>query len=130
MARAVAKCHPAKIHHAKGLCKACYFRPKMRDRYKRAGVPEATRSYKLKHKYGLTVAEYERLLIEQGGACKVCRRIGPGRRNVTTLYIDHNHNTHTVRGLLCHDCNSAEGYLHGDPGLARRLAEYLESNGP
>ena len=123
----MATCHPDRRHHAKGLCRSCYFRPKQRERYKNvAGVAEQSRRYKLKTKYGITPEEYVRLFEKQNGACAVCGRVGPGRSNVQTLYIDHNHATKKIRGLLCHDCNSAEGYLHGNPVVARRLAEYLE----
>lgn len=57
----------------------------------------------LQTRYGITVEDYERMLAEQGGRCKVtdCRRL-PGKRR---LDVDHNHQTGEVRGLLCRRCN-------------------------
>lgn len=54
----------------------------------------------LLRRYGLTLAEYDAMLSQQDGRCGICRRT-----TSNNLYVDHNHETGEVRGLLCHACN-------------------------
>lgn len=60
-------------------------------------------------RYGLTPPDYARLLLAQDGKCFMCLRPPSGRR---MLDVDHDHITGEVRGLLCHRCNRALGYLN------------------
>lgn len=76
-------------------------------------------------KYGLSPMEYNAILREQSGICAVCGSNNGDR----DLYVDHNHATGRVRGLLCTNCNSALGQAFDNPGILRRLADYLERNG-
>ncbi len=76
----------------------------------------AALKYQLKH-YGLTVAEYNEILLAQCGTCAICHR--PERiklrgGSVSRLAVDHDEATDTVRGLLCRDCNTAIGLLGHD----------------
>lgn len=57
-------------------------------------------------KYGITSLDYLRLLDLQGGVCGMCGR-PPGKR---LLFVDHDHETGEVRGLLHAPCNMALGY--------------------
>lgn len=83
-----------------------------------------TRKANLK-KYGVTPEWYDIKLAEQQGRCAVCGTNDPGRNqyNQQCFTVDHNHITGKVRGLLCHNCNRAEGLLQGN---AQRLADYLK----
>jgi hypothetical protein len=93
-------------------------------------VESRTREYKselyLAHKlkdYGLTVADYDRMLAAQRGRCAICRSQtpkGPGR-----WHIDHDHVTGQVRGLLCNNCNRGIGFLEDDPEVIKRAAAYV-----
>lgn len=65
----------------------------------RINNPEKYKNAVLKSLYGLTLEQYQQMKIEQGGKCKICKRI-PKK-----LMVDHNHATGEVRGLLCHGCN-------------------------
>jgi hypothetical protein len=78
----------------------------------------------LKTRYGITVDEYDQMLIAQGGGCAICGRPRSGKKN---LPVDHNHKTGRVRGVLCHPCNRWIGVIVDDPEKARRAAAYLES---
>ena len=73
--------------------------------------------------YGLTMADFEALLAQQGGTCAICGggRSGPGSR----FHVDHCHATGRVRGLLCGNCNTAIGLLGDDPERAEKAAAYL-----
>lgn len=81
----------------------------------------------LRHKFGITLAEYEALAAAQGGVCAICHSPPQGHRR--HLDVDHDHTTSEVRGLLCSPCNRAIGYLRDDPDLLRAAAAYLERVG-
>lgn len=57
---------------------------------------------------------------EQGGACAVC--LHPFS---ATPFVDHDHVTGRVRGLLCDPCNKAIGFLRDDPVIAMSVVMYL-----
>jgi ribosomal protein L24E len=79
---------------------------------------------RLKREYGITAADYEALLVQQGGCCAICcSEPSPDRR----LSVDHNHVTGDVRGLLCQSCNSVLGYAYDNPERLRAAAKYLEA---
>jgi hypothetical protein len=73
-------------------------------------------------KYGMTGADYETLLNEQGGKCAICDATYSKTR---ALAVDHDHDTGQVRGLLCGRCNSALGMLGDDPETAAKATAYL-----
>ena len=83
----------------------------------------------MKRHYGITPERYFELLDAQGGKCLGCDYIhddgGVGKRK---LHVDHDHKTGKIRGLLCHQCNAAIGFLREDPARLRRLADYIESH--
>lgn len=60
----------------------------------------------LKRRYGMEVDEYLEMVNDQQGACAICRQFTP------RLCVDHCHDTGKVRGLLCHNCNTALGKFH------------------
>lgn len=57
---------------------------------------------RLKHKYKISIEDYEKMLQAQGGKCFLC---GKEKK----LVIDHCHKTGVVRKLLCHGCNTVLG---------------------
>jgi hypothetical protein len=71
-------------------------------------------------KYGLTAADFEALLVQQGGACAICRK-----KFVSIPRVDHNHATGKVRGLLCHSCNTGLGMFQDSRLLVQLADEYL-----
>jgi len=73
--------------------------------------------------YNLSVPEYDRAVVRQGGRCAVCGEPPkPGQR----LSVDHDHETGQIRGLLCNGCNAALGCMRERPDLIYRLAAYAE----
>lgn len=90
----------------------------------RLAHPDEVRNQHLIRYYGITAADYDRLLAEQGGGCAICGITNPGRREF--FDVDHCHLTGTVRGLLCETHNRGIGIFEDDPELLRRAAEYLE----
>lgn len=83
----------------------------------------ADRGKRLEAKYGLPEGAWARLFAAQGRCCAVCGALEPGTRR--GWQTDHCHDTGVVRGILCHGCNVAAGFLHDDPVRAAGLAEYL-----
>lgn len=75
--------------------------------------------------YGLSIHDFETLLASQGGTCAICKKAEWNNRHP---YVDHDHSTGKVRGILCSKCNSALGMIGDNPGIARELANYLERN--
>jgi len=90
-----------------------------------ANHPDRAWSGMLIQRYGITAEDYYTLLAQQGGGCAICgATIGEVKRN-RRLFVDHDHKTKRVRGLLCAKCNTALGYLKDRPKLAHRLVAYL-----
>ena len=79
---------------------------------------------RLKHTYGITREEYDSKLHEQENGCAVCGTKVPGGKG--SFYVDHNHTTGQVRGLLCHWCNFMIGQCKEDPEILRSGIDYLK----
>ena len=77
----------------------------------------------LKKYYGINLETYNAMLTSQNGVCLVCHCTNKSGKR---LFVDHDHVTKKVRGLLCHSCNAAIGLLREDPALLRLAMEYLE----
>ena len=76
--------------------------------------------------YGITLDEYEALLVEQKERCAICGRHQQENDRKRKLAVDHHHDTKQVRGLLCAKCNKGIGLFSDDPNLLRKAAEYCE----
>jgi N-formylglutamate amidohydrolase len=81
--------------------------------------------YKTKRfdRYGLTKETFTALLDSQQHRCAICRE---PFTNTLRAHIDHCHDTHVVRGLLCLHCNTGIGQLRDNPALVYRALCYLE----
>ena len=78
----------------------------------------------LKSKYGMTPDDWDEMLAEQGGGCAICGTTEPGGR-WNTFYVDHDHATDEVRGLLCNNHNVGLGMFNDDPDLLQKAIDYL-----
>lgn len=105
-------------------------RPCNREYAKSRRTFDTERTAKLRQKFGITPEQYRVMLDRQGGVCAVCKRPETRRGNhgqVKHLAVDHDHRTGRIRGLLCHDCNVAIGYLADDPERMRDAMAYLDN---
>ena len=113
-------------------CKDCG-REAERERYARCGnrkTPEKQRGYSIKHKYGISLDEWNAILDRQGGVCAVCERVA--KRWAT----DHDHSCcpgertcgECVRSILCSQCNTALGLLGESVERALALVAYMEAS--
>lgn len=94
-------------------CRACFT-----DKYYRS-----RRSLIIEKRYGLSEGEYMRMHRRQGGRCLICRK-----KTLKKLYVDHDHKTGAVRGLLCNRCNMGLGYFNDNPEDLKSAVRYLESS--
>lgn len=63
-----------------------------------------------------------------GTACHICGAEQANKKGYK-LHIDHDHETHIIRGKLCNGCNAGLGLFRSSPELLRKAAEYLEFKG-
>lgn len=93
---------------------------------RKARNPARDKDYELRKLYGISISDYEMILILQDGGCAICRATHAGRRNSGKwLHVDHDHATGQVRGLLCNACNVALGAMRDDEMRLEAAAEYL-----
>ena len=100
------------------VCRPCYNK-KIRKKYN----PFKKKSMRLKHTYGITREEYESKLQEQGEGCAICSIPTSGGNG--SFYVDHNHTTGQVRGLLCHWCNFMIGQSKENINTLQSGIDYL-----
>jgi len=83
----------------------------------------------LTRNYGITYGDYQRMLEEQGGRCKLCNGDGfvmDKNKHKLKLVVDHCHKTGAVRGLLCHNCNRGLGLFKDNHNTLQSAIEYLK----
>lgn len=120
-------------------CIVCY-KSKVKDRKKQnprkfylknrewvKNNPQKNKSHQLKHIYGITLEEYNKMLEKQNNCCAIC--------NVTLnehlqtygkyLSVDHDHKTGQIRGLLCDKHNKALGLFEDNTFILQNAIEYL-----
>jgi len=84
---------------------------------------ERVRNSELKKKYGITLADYDRIHAEQGGKCAICEKECPPRGH-DGLHVDHCHLSGRRRKLLCPKCNRGLGFIE-DVEWVSRAQSYL-----
>lgn len=85
---------------------------------------EGRRERMLLKNYGITLEDYENLLIKQNSCCGICKSL-PGERGRTYLVVDHNHETGEIRGLLCDPCNRALGMFKDSIEILINAISYI-----
>lgn len=83
------------------------------------------RNTTLKRLYGITLKEYENMLLKQQGMCAICKTTDPGGAG-KKFVVDHCHASDKIRALLCTKCNCAIGLLNEDPKIFDAAKKYLE----
>lgn len=101
------------------ICKQCH---KAKYKYD----PQAARESKLKRKYGMTLDQYDQMLVSQGECCAICGTNVSD--HIGRFVVDHNHETGCVPALLCNNCNTALGLFKDDPETLRKATRYLETH--
>lgn len=81
----------------------------------------------LKRNYGLTVDQYNDMLMKQNNRCAICFIY---KDDITKfrLSVDHCHTTGKIRGLLCGSCNTAIGSLNDNIEILNSAINYLKAD--
>lgn len=76
-------------------------------------------------RYGMTRNDQIKLHESQDGKCRLCDEAVDLFVGHKGGFVDHDHKTDQVRGILCNRCNTVVGGIenHKDP---KRLLEYLK----
>lgn len=112
-----------------GKCKSCYIK-KQQKNYD----PIKKRDENLKRLYGIGLNDYNNLLDKQNGKCATCGTTEPkGRKSgrggaIDVFYVDHDHSTGKVRGLLCNVCNRTMGYVGDNISTLEEMIKYLQKH--
>ena len=93
----------------------------------KAVSPEKRRELNLQRLYGITLEDYDMMILAQDGKCAICETTSP-RGNTGRFHVDHNHDTGEVRGLLCSNCNTGIGLLQDSSKIVLKALNYLERN--
>src|SRR2546425_27828 len=78
------------------------------------------RAWHLNKAYGISLQQYQELYDKQNGRCAICRQSFP------KLWVDHDHTSKIIRGLLCRDCNLFTGYLENHKSRLAIAQRYLK----
>lgn len=77
-------------------------------------------------RYGLTLEDWDQMLIAQSGRCAVCN--DQFHNDPKEPAVDHNHQTGKVRGLLCNNCNLGLGHFTESAARLQSAIAYLHAH--
>ena len=133
--RVYCKNHPEKRAAAHQLCATCYYhyrktlpgyREKQdvhnRERRAKGRNPNTQRNWWFMRKYGITLADYQKMYNSQKGQCAICSGF------YSILCVDHNHSNGKIRELLCRNCNLLLGSAKEDINLLIGCVMYLQKH--
>jgi len=109
-------------------CKKCTATNNLNRYYAKGGKEtqaHRSRKHNLK-KYGLSIEQYDKMVEDQQGKCKICK----ASENIRDfkLFVDHCHSTGNVRGLLCHNCNAGLGHFRDSQDILQAAIRYLNES--
>lgn len=90
--------------------------------YKERG--RAKHHRRLVKKFGLTIEEYEAILVRQHYQCAICGK--HVSEQTKAFAVDHDHVNSSIRGILCNNCNAGIGFFQNDPEICAKAKQYLE----
>ncbi len=106
-------------------CKKSYLNSRYdpaKEKIKNSKKSSQKRNRELKCIYGITLEQYNELLLKQNGSCAICKTTSIKRKSFD---VDHCHKTNIVRGLLCHSCNVGLGFFKDDIYILTEAIKYL-----
>ena len=107
--------HKTCLHNRRGVCKECSLI------YRNT----VGKNKQLRKRYGLNIKEYNELFEKQHGSCAIC---GRHQSELTvSLAVDHCHDSGSIRGLLCYNCNMGLGRFKDSKELLIQALSYLTS---
>lgn len=101
-------------------CKECY---KELHRKWRARTVDKRKDNWLRHRYRISLEKRDELIREQDGRCAICKDLFDEQ---IVPYVDHNHISCVVRGILCSKCNSSIGMMRDNIVILQNAITYLK----
>ena len=86
------------------------------------------RENQLKRDYNLTLDQYNKMLSDQNGCCKICNIKFDFSIKSLTPHVDHCHKTGHIRGLLCNYDNTIIGLAKEDTRILNKMIEYIKEH--
>lgn len=86
--------------------------------------PRQKKNSVLKAAYGINIDVFDEMIEHQKGLCAICGSNEPDGRG--SWHVDHDHNTGTIRALLCHHCNLLIGNAKESINTLQATISYLE----
>lgn len=86
------------------------------------------KDWSLKNKYGISLIEYDALVIKHKNVCAICKQPETAKDKNGTVWrlsVDHCHSSNEIRGLLCNNCNTALGLLKDSVSNLEKAILYL-----
>lgn len=104
-----------------------------RSRYQqeyRGTYPDKAKDSDLRKAFGITLADYNRMLEAQGHVCAICKQpeVEIRKGKLQSLGVDHCHSTGAVRGLLCIACNGGIARFKDRTDLLQSAIAYLQKH--
>jgi ribosomal protein L24E len=103
--------HQVRIYRAKNIEKVLL--AQRLARLRQDGLPESE------------IQRAKKAVETHNGKCWSCGTTIPGGKG--TWCVEHDHKRKRFRGITCHGCNAAIGYLHDNPRKAEAVARYLRT---
>lgn len=107
-----------------------YIKAKKADHFQRNKkvIQERWNKQVLRYRFGITPQQYDKMLSDQGGVCKICKKFrltkAQGR-----MGVDHCHKTGKLRGILCDWCNVGIAKFEDNESFLIEAITYLKTNG-
>ncbi len=89
--------------------------------------PEVTLASRLKCTYGLTIDQYNTMLLLQQNKCDICGVEFNSDNRATKPHVDHCHSSGKIRGILCHQCNLDIGRIE-QPDFLQKALFYIDKH--
>lgn len=120
------------------MCRVCYnkwlrhtnpdYRKQVNAAWRRLAkvnpkVKRQAKSRSIKHRYGITLDEYEAMLVKQNNRCYMCQHMFTSSKST---HLDHNHRTGAIRRMLCSRCNHIVGYVENYADRIDKAKKYLK----
>ncbi len=89
-----------------------------------------SRTSYLKVRFNLSIDDFNKLLSSQKRKCKICKikfkfSWDSKARVRMDCFVDHDHKTNKVRGILCMNCNTGLGHFKDNKNLLQETIKYL-----
>lgn len=102
-------------------------RKEIEARYRKKNK-EAIRLANVRHKFGLSAEQYNKMIVDQNNLCFICKK--PETKTYKgkpyALAVDHCHTTGKIRKLLCHNCNVTLGRVEDNTEILENMIKYLQ----